>query len=431
MNNTIQASDGGRHDRALRNVLALLGDFIFFSLGFAFYDPLIVVPAFVNEATGSQVLVGALATIRALMTTLPQVWVASVLETRSRMKPVLIAASLMGRLPILLLVGAVLWWAESHPMLTMATLALSVMLFFASEGLNGVTWPVLVGKVVPEGFRGRFFGLGQLLSSGGAMAAGYAVNYLLNLQGVTWAVRWALVFSAAFFWLMMSVLSMSLIREAPQPPVAERVDIRRSMRAMRGYLREDPRLRRLILVQVVTFTASAPFTFVVVRAGQVLAESQARVGTFLVLQSVGSAVAAMLGGFLVDHVGSWAALRVASALEVVALATVTLAGIGIYPLVGYGLAFFLIGYINSSLWWSFSVYLLEIAPEARRPAYLAATGILVSVTAFNSLIVGALLSHLAAEAIFAGAALLALVGLRLAWGLRVDSSHLPRGSAAT
>ena len=98
---------------------------------------------------------------------------------------------------------------------------------------------------------------------------------------------------------------------------------------------------------------------------------------------------------------------------------------------GFGSAFYVSGYILSSLWWSFSVYLLEIAPEARRPAYLAATGILVSVTAFNSLIVGALLSHVVAEAIFAGAALLALVGLRLAWGLRVDSSHLPRGSTAT
>ena len=60
-----------------RNVLALVGDFFFFSVGFAFYDPLVVVPSFVNEFTGSELLVGVLAALRVLFITVPQIWAAS------------------------------------------------------------------------------------------------------------------------------------------------------------------------------------------------------------------------------------------------------------------------------------------------------------------------------------------------------------------
>jgi hypothetical protein len=41
-----------------RNVAALAADFVTFSIGFAFWDPTIVIPAFVQELTGSTVAVG-------------------------------------------------------------------------------------------------------------------------------------------------------------------------------------------------------------------------------------------------------------------------------------------------------------------------------------------------------------------------------------
>jgi hypothetical protein len=157
-----------------RNVLALVGDFFFFSVGFAFCDPLVVVPAFVEEFTGSGLLVGVLAALRMLFITVPQLWAASVLEVQPKMKPLLVWSSIGGRLPVLLLALSVLLWAETQIWLVILILAVSVMLFFTSEGLNSVSWPALVGKVVPEDFRGRFFGIGQLLASFGAAATGHS-----------------------------------------------------------------------------------------------------------------------------------------------------------------------------------------------------------------------------------------------------------------
>jgi MFS family permease len=403
---------------ATRNVLALIGDFIFFSIGFAFYDPLVVVPAFVNEFTGSQILVGVFSTLRVLMITVPQIWAASVLEARPRAKPLLVWSSVGGRLPILLLSVSVFQWAETRMALVMVVLAFSAMLFFTSEGLNGVSWPALGAKAVPEGFRGRFFGLGQFFSSLGAAAAGYVVNRILALQSLERASRWSLLFILGFVWLMLSVVSMLFIRERPAARVSDRPDVRESFRKVRAYLREDRWLRRVILVQLVIATPAATFAFFVVRARQIIPDADTMIGTFVMLQSVGSAVAALVGGWLVDRVGSWAAICATAGMGALALAAVTVGGLATAPLPFYLMAFLLMGFFNGAAWWSFSAYLLDMAPEARRPIYLATSGILASVTVLNPLIAGALFEALQPELVFGAASLLAVVGLALAWTLR-------------
>ncbi|MBN1247033.1 MAG: hypothetical protein JXC32_05205 [Anaerolineae bacterium] len=422
---TQTTADAAERRTTRTNVLALVGDFVFFSIGFAFYDPLVVVPAFVNEFTGSALLVGLLSTLRVLMITVPQIWAASVLEARPRAKPLLIASSIGGRLPVLLLSIAVLLWADTRMGLVTLILALAVMLFFTSEGLNGVSWPALVGKVVPEGFRGRFFGLGQLLSSVGSLAAGFFVNRILDLQSLGRSSRWSLLFFVGFVWLMISVASMAFIREKAAASISDRPDIRESLRKAWIYLREDRWLRRVILVQLVISTPAATFAFFVVRARQLIPDAATMIGTFVMLQSVGSAAAALIGGTLIDHVGSWATIRVAAAVEVLALAAVTLGGVTHAALPFYFLAFFLMGFVNGASWWSFSAYLLDLAPEAKRPIYLATNGILASVTALNPVIAGALFEALQPEIVFGGASLLAVAGLALAWTLRQGVAKRP------
>ncbi len=403
------------------NTIALIGDFFFFSVGFAFYDPMVVVPAFVNDFSGSNLLVGVLSALRVLFITVPQIWAASILEARPRMKPLLMGSSIIGRLPILVLAAGVFLWAGigGYTWLVMLILSISVIFFFTSEGLNSVSWTALVGKVVPEKFRGRFFGLGQFLSSFGSLAAGYLVNRILAQRAMPLSTRWSVIFALGFVSLMLSVGSMIFIREPPTEAATEEgPNVRKSLGKMWHYLREDRWLRRMIVVQLVLWTAMAAFAFFVVRARQLLPNAEALVGTFLILQSAGSGAAALIGGLLVDHVGSWAAIRAAAFAQILAPIAAVLAGLGVAPLPLYLLVFFLMGFVNGAAWWSFSAYLLDMAPEDRRPIYLATSGVLSSITVLSPVIVGALMEVVWPEAVFAGSAVLAVVGMAFAWTLR-------------
>jgi len=400
-------------EHTARNVAALLGDFILFSIGFAFYDPMVVVPAFVQEFSGSRLLVGGLSALRVLM-----IWAASLLHVAPRKKPVLIWSSFIGRLPILILALATLLWVDTHPVLVFALLAVATAVFFTSEGLNGVSWPTLVGRVVPEGIRGRFFGAGQLLSSVGAALAGLVVNRLLRWGGVDVSTRWAVLFAIGFVGLMASVLSMLFIRERAESAPYTKVDVGRSLRLMAGYLRVDADLRRLVMANLVLGLAGSVFPFIVGRASQVVPGVEARLGSFVTVQSVGGAAAALLGGYLIDRLGSWAAIRMAAFVEALGILAVTVAPLTAAPLTFYLVAYFLLGYVTASLWWSISAYLLELAPEDERPMYLATSGILGALGALNPVIAGVLFETLAPEHVFGGAVVLALVGLALAWMLR-------------
>jgi hypothetical protein len=414
---------------ARRNVAALTADFALFSVGFTFYDPFVILPAYVQALTGSELVVGALSAVRVLMIALPQVWAASFLTARPRKRPLLVWSSIGGRLPILLLALGSLFWAERAPRRVVGLLGLSVAFFFVSEGLNGVSWPALVGKVVPERMRGRFLGLGQLLSSGGALVAGYVVRIILGDGGAFEARRWALLFGLSFVGLMLSVVAMLAIRETAEERPRAAVSVRRGAFAIVACLRRDRLLRRVIAAQVVLGAAAATFPFFVVRAQQTVAAGDQLLWLYLVMQSVGGAAAAISCGQLIDRMGSWAAIRAVVLAQVLALAIVSAGGSLSSVLVYLG-GFLLLGFVSSSAWWSFSAYLLSMGTAEERPLYLAASGILTAPLFLSSLAIGALMEIARPEVVFFVACALSIFALGLAWGLRAPAAEPVREETA-
>lgn len=401
-----------------RNIAALATDFITFSIGFAFWDPTIVIPAFVQELTGSTVAVGLMTAVRVLVLTLPQVWAASFLMGRSRKKPLLVWSCIVGRLPILALVVAILLWGKSAVWVVGLVLALTYAAFYASEGLNVISWPDLVGKVVPPRIRGRFLGYGQLLSSLGSLGSGYLVLLVLGANGLAFPSNWAALFACAFVGMMLSLFAILMVKEVPDTDTPHQaVNLRRDLAATVQCLRDDSRLRRLVTVQLLLGLAGATFPFFVVRARQGIAGGGELIGLFLVMQNLGGMGAALILGNLIDHMGSWLAIRLITALQVICLLVVTVGGVLGMFWAAYLLAFALLGFVTGGSWWSYTSYILDIASEKQRPLYLAATGVLQSLNALSAALVGVLLGVFVAEGVFGVAVLISIAGAVLAWTL--------------
>ncbi len=399
-----------------RNLLVLGGDMTMFFVGFVFWDPTVVVPAFVKDLTGSEFMVGLLSAIRLTMITLPSLLAASVLSVQRRNKPLLVWASIGGRVPVLLLAGVTFLLAGRTPWMVVGALAATVALFYASEGMNSISWPAVIGKVIPAGMRGRLMGTGQLLSSVAGLGSGALVRLILGRADLPSSTRWAMIFCCAFVGFLLSWIAITLIHEEPGEVTATRVDMRSILRTMWGQLRADVRLRRVVAVQLLLGIAAAVYPFFVVRAQDLVADSDAQLGIYLILQNLGGGLAALICGQLVDHVGSWSAIRLQAVVPGLALLAVILARVLGLAQPFYLLAFFLLGFTTSS-WWSFTAYLLDLAPPAQQPTYLAASGILNSPTVISSLLVGGLFAVVGAENLFAIALALSLVGMVLAFRL--------------
>ena len=400
-----------------RNLLVLSSDFILFMIGFVFWDPTVVVPVFVKELTGNDLMVGVFSAIRVLTISLPGLWAASFLHTQPRKKPLLVWSSFGGRIPVLFMSVATLLWADRAPWLVVILMAISVGLFFTSEGLNGISWPDVVGKVLPSDIRGRFLGTSQLVASIVGLGSGVLVRLILGHTAWAASTRWALIFACAFAGFALSFGALASIHEEPDDKIPSPPDLRASLHNMGAYLREDPSLRRVVAVQLLLASASTSFPFFAVRAVELLPGGNAMVGTFLILQSLGGILAAPLWGYLIDRVGSWLAIRLGAAAYAMALGGVLVGALLGAPAPFYLLAFFLLGVISSTSWWAFTSYLLDLATPDRRATYLATSSILTSPTIVTALAAGLFFKVMGPEWLFAVGLLLALVALGLAWSL--------------
>jgi MFS family permease len=170
---------------------------------------------------------------------------------------------------------------------------------------------------------------------------------------------------------------------------------------------------------MVLATAAATFSFFVVRARVLIpgGSGDKMLGLFVILQNLGGVAAALICGQLIDRVGSWLAIRVVVCVQITALATAILGGLLGAPQAFYMVAFLLLGFVGGSSWWSLSAYLLEMATDARRPVYLAASGVLNSPTFLSSILVGAVYGFVSAEVVFGAALVLSAVAAALAWSL--------------
>ena len=377
------------HPWLRRNLLLLLVDFVAFSIGFAFFDPLVIVPTFAQALTGSELAVGALSALRIVFVTVPQIWAAGVLTASARKKPLLLWSSIGGRLPVALMAPVILLLAPTAPLLVLGMLAIAIALFYTSEGLNGIAWPDIVGKLLPAGIRGRFLGLGQLLSSLGALAGGYLIQRILSGAGPGFPSNWALIFLCATIGFFASALAISLLRERPDHPPKETGNVRESVALLGHAVREDPRLRRIVVVELMLGTATSVFPFFVIRAGDLVARGQSVLSSYNIAQNLGGMAAALICGYVVDRPRSWATVRLGTAIETGTLALVTLAPFLGPPYAIYLIAFALLGFVTASSWWTFTAYLMDMAETDRRPAYLAASGVLKSTVFVASVAVGA------------------------------------------
>jgi len=377
-----------------RNFLALLWHGAFLALGTALTQPTTVISAFVADLTGSTVWVGGLSTVLTVAGTLPQLSVARWIEPRPRKMGFLLAAIYLrvaswGALAALIyLIGA------SHPRLLAWALVGLLALFYAGGGLGGVPYTDIVGKVIPPGRRGAFFGGQQALAGPLAMGAALLARHVLAT--VPYPGGYALLFGLAAVALLVASLGFWAVREPPREDADGRVRPWREYRLQLA--RAARRLRTLVGAQLLTGFSLMALPFYVVYARQELGAPLEAVGWFLLAQVLGGVLSNLVWARLVDRYGS---RRMLTACAVTSALTPLLAiGLGRLGWAGLLPVLFLGGAVFNGRNVGFNSALLALAPEAERPTYAALDAVLVLPAAFLPLAAGVLLERWSYPALF-------------------------------
>jgi MFS family permease len=398
---------GWRNATPRRNFFGALWHGAFLALGTALTQPETAIAAFVVELTGSTVWVGGLSTVLTVAGTLPQIFVARWIEPRRRKMPFLLLAIYLRVFSWGTLAWLIFAIGSEQPRLLAWALVGLLAIFYAAGGLGGVPYTDIIGKIIPLGRRGAFFGGRQALA--GPLAVGAALLARQVLAGVAYPTNYALLFGLAAAALFVASLGFWLIREPPRSDVDGRV---RRWREYQGQLRETAhRLRVLVGVQLLTGFSLMAMPFYVAYARQELGASPEALGWFILFQVLGGVLANLLWAWLVDRFGSRWMLAACATLST--LTPLLAVGLGRLGWAGMLPVIFLGGATINGRSVGFSSALLEVAPSGERPTYSALDAVLILPVAFLPLLAGVFLQHWSYRALFLVAALFIGMGVLL------------------
>jgi len=398
-----------------RNFFGALWHGAFLALGMAFTQPTTVLAAFIAELTGSTLWVGGLSTVLTVAGVLPQLFVARWIEPRPHKMPYLLTAIYLRVASWGILAWLIHAIGASRPDLLIWALVGLLAVFYAGGGLGGVPYTDIIGKVIPPGKRGAFFGGRAAL--GGPLAVGAALLARHLLATTPYPNNYALLFALAAGALTIASLGFWLIREPPRLDADGRAYPWEVY--WRQLVRTVGRLRILVTVQLLTGFSLMVLPFYVVYARQTLGAPPEAVGWFLLLQVLGGILANLLWARLVDRYGSRQMLTVCAIIS-----TLT-------PLLAVGLSrsgwqgllpvFFLAGAVLNGRNVGFSSALLELSPAAERPTFASVNAALTLPVAFLPLLAGALLQRWSYPALFLIAA--GFIALGAVWTRRLPSGR--------
>ncbi len=370
-----------------RNFLGALWHGAFLALGVAFTQPETVIAAYVAELTGSTVWVGGLSTVLIVANSLPQLFVARWIEPRPRKLPYLLLAIYLRVASWAVLAWLIFTIGSERPLLLAWALVGLLAVFYAGGGLGNVPYVDIIGKIIPAGRRGAFFGGRQALSAPLAVGAALLARHIL--AEVPYPNNYALLFGLAATALFIASLGFLFVREPPRSNADGRV---RQWGEYRAQLLETAqRLRALVNVQLLTGFSLMAMPFYVVYARQELGASPEAVGWFILAQVLGGVLGNLLWARLVDRFGSRRMLAACATLST--LIPLLAVGLGRLGWTGILAVSFLGGATINGRSVGFSSALLELAPPDERPTYSALDVVLILPVAFLPLLAGVFLQH--------------------------------------
>jgi MFS family permease len=377
------------------------------NFGLAFVDPFTVIPVFITHAGGSNVLVGLAAAVYGAGWFLPQVFVARYAETRWRVLNIYRMMSVFRVVAWACVIAVVFTIDHGRTQLFVWLVVLFMFVNTVCAGVAGIPFLEVTSKTIPAERRGTFFGIRRL--SGGALGifAGVIVAIVVGGESTAeWATGWlynatrwvvdalgwtghafpynyGIVIAAGAVLSSAGLVLFGLLREPKAKVVHPLQPLGEHIRAGFALLRGRPNYRLFFIVRICWQFTSMAFPFYAAYAYSVLGFSEGSVGVFVSVWVGSGVVSNYVWGKLADRKGN----RIVLVLTALIALAPPARGLAVShnggsanaggPAGPAGWVFWLMvstfvinGFSRSGRFISNMMYLLEFAPEERRPLYV-------------------------------------------------------------
>ncbi len=306
------------------------------------------------------------------------------------------------------LIGAAIYFVgDSNKTLTLWLIGIGLFFFSFSAGFGGIYFKEIIAKVFDKKERGRTMSNKQLFASLGSLLSGGVAGWVLeNFQAPD---SYAYLFMISALLMAVGLIAFASIEEPIKENITQREDsFIAFIKNATHTFNTDERLRLQILITLLAFAFLLAMPFVILKAQKSFELTGWLVGGFITIEMIGSILGNLfLWKRLTDNYVRMMQLAIS-----LMIALFVLAFFATTPL-HYVIVFLLFGIARDGLRNADMNLILEIAPEAKRPVYVAIQSTLTSIGYFFAIPGGLLLEMFGYNVLYILTIAILIVGLFL------------------
>lgn len=399
-------------DKFSNHVKNILHGF-FLSVGTTVAEPATILPLMIQYFGGSPVLVGFFSGLLRGGAVLMQLFAAFRAQHYALMLPYLRRVFFARFLAWFLIGLSIVLFGKTHPSLTLWCIGIGLFFFSFSAGFGAIYFREIVAKIFSHRFRGKSMAWRQFFSGVGAMISGAIAAWVLDRFEAPYDFGYLFMLSAIL--MGFGFLAFSTVDE----PIKEHFD--EKIKSFGGFLKHGGQIirsDRQLQIQVVTFLFGYSYLvampFIILDAKTKINLDGTAVGILITIQMAGAMLSNVLWGRLSGAGLNRLTANLGLFMHLLAVALAFFADS--LPL--FMAVFFLFGAAADGNRIASSNLILILAPETKRPLYVALQMNIVSLGMFFSIFGGLLLHYTGYPLLYAVTFLMILFAFILSFRLR-------------
>jgi len=358
----------------------------FLSLAITIAEPSTILPLIVEHFSESMVIVGLFVSLLRGGSIIIQLYVAFHAQAYRRVLPYLSKVFFFRWLAWLSIGLSIYFIGDSNKTLTLFLIGVGLFFFSFMAGFGAIYFKELQAKIFSKKYRGKTMANRQVAGSIASIISGGVAGYVLSHYEAP--LNYAYLFMVSSFIMAIGFLLFSTIEEPQKENIAQKEKhFGLFLKNALATLKSDKRLQRQIVVIFLSFSYYLSMPFVILHANSSFVLSGWMLGSFIMVQMLGSIVGSSL---LWRRISDYEKMLTLSFIFMILAFVFALFADSVWL---YGLIFFLFGIGLDGFSISGMNLVIEIAPEAKRPIYTALQTNITSLGLFFPVLGGLLLKY--------------------------------------
>jgi MFS family permease len=357
-----------------RSYIAFIWHGIFLALTMAMLDLNTVFPTLIKVLTENNYIFGALYSIMLGVPLIFNIIFSHYLRKRPYKKPYLLLGIYIRSLAFLGMGLSTYFLSESYPNIVIGLFFLFIFLFSVSGGFAGISYTDLVAKTIPEEKRATFFSVKQFTGSLAGLSGGFIIARIFVL-GIPYPENYTISLIIGFLGLVIASLLFYRVQEPRSIwDESNTTTLLDYIKEIPSIFKRDKSFRYYVIVENLSSFSVMILPFYIVYAKTDLMFDASVIGTFIIVQIIGSVFSNIIWGILGNRYTSKAVVRICILLG--ATNPILAILLGSFGPIGFSVVFFIIGFTISGRRIGFEPTLLSLTPDAKRMEYLGIRGTL-------------------------------------------------------